>query len=117
MRIAVIGASGLLGRHTIQAAKAAGHESVAIGRSPQALQLMAEAGFETRTGNLPDASSLTRALQGMDAVINCAGYYPTTPRPWRSEVATAIEEMRAFYDVWATLPLSKVVYLGAAIAT
>ena len=52
----------------------------------------------------------------MDTVINCAGYYPTTPRPWRSEVATAVEEMRAFYDVCATLPLSKIVYLGAAIA-
>jgi dihydroflavonol-4-reductase len=116
MRIAVIGASGLLGRHTIQAAKAAGHETVAIGRSAKALEPVADAGFETRTGNLRDTSSLTRALQGIDTVINCAGYYPTTPRPWRREVATAVEEMRAFYDVCATLPLSKIVYLGAAIA-
>jgi NADPH:quinone reductase-like Zn-dependent oxidoreductase len=59
MRIAVIGASGLLGRHTIQAAKAAG-QAVAIGRSAKALEPVADAGFETRRGDLRDASSLDR---------------------------------------------------------
>jgi dihydroflavonol-4-reductase len=89
---------------------------VGIGRSAKSLEPAADAGFETRIGDLRVASSLTRALQGMDAVINCAGYYPTTPRPWRSEVATAVEEMCTFYDVCATLPLFKIVYVGAAIA-
>jgi dihydroflavonol-4-reductase len=116
MRIAIIGASGMLGRHTVQAAVAAGHGVVAVGRSAKSLGPLTQAGIETRLGDMSDSRSLTQALQGVEAVINCAGYYPTLPRPWQSEVEFATRDMRAFYEVCATLPLSKIVYLGAAIA-
>jgi dihydroflavonol-4-reductase len=66
--------------------------------------------------HMSDSRSLTQALQGVEAVINCAGYYPTLPRPRQSEVELATGEMRTFYEVCTTLPLSKVVYLGTAIA-
>lgn len=116
MRIAIIGASGMLGRHTVQAAVAAGHGVVAIGRSAKSLGPLTQAGIETRLGDMSDGRSLAQALQGVEAVINCAGYYPTLPRPWQSEGELATRDMREFYEVCATLPLSKIVYLGAAIA-
>jgi dihydroflavonol-4-reductase len=116
MRIAVIGASGMLGRHTVQGVIAAGHDVVAVGRNAKSLQQLTEAGLETRRGDMSDAPSLTQALQGVDAVINCAAYYPTAPRSLQSEVDTATGEMRKFYEACATLPVSKIVYLGAAIA-
>ena len=39
---------------------------------------------------LLDHEALTRALQGLDGVIFCAGHYPTRPRPWQDEIATAL---------------------------
>ena len=61
MRIAVAGGTGLVGRYVVQAARAAGHESVVISRS---------AGVDLLTG-----AGLDGALDGADAVIdvtNCS---------------------------------------------
>ncbi|GLQ47168.1 hypothetical protein GCM10007862_22190 [Dyella lipolytica] len=116
MRMAVIGASGLLGRHTVQAALTAGHEVVAIGRSKTSLMAIEQPNVALRISDMGDAASLRAALENVNAVINCAGYYPTVPRPWQEEVDAALRGMKTFYEVCESLPLTKVVYVGAAIA-
>jgi dihydroflavonol-4-reductase len=40
---------------------------------------------EARHADLNDRTALRNAFTGVDAVINCARYYPTVPRPWRDE--------------------------------
>jgi dihydroflavonol-4-reductase len=116
MRVAIVGATGMLGRHTLAAAAAAGHEVVAIARSDSSLSRLGSAAPESRLADLDDRESLRRALQDVDAVVNCAGYYPTVPRPWRAEVETATRQMENFYAACAERPLQKIVYLGGAIA-
>jgi dihydroflavonol-4-reductase len=116
MRVAVIGATGMLGRHTAIATARAGHEVVAVYRDPRLLGQVAGFDHETRQADMDDPGTLRAALVGVDAVINCAAYYPTAARPWREEVATALRQMQNFYDACADLPLGKVVYLGGAIA-
>jgi dihydroflavonol-4-reductase len=116
MRVAVVGATGLLGQHTVVAAAAAGHEVVAIARSNNSLQRLANPATESRIADLDDFESLCRALRNVNAVINCAGYYPTVPRPWRAEVETATRQMENFYAACAEQQLKKIVYLGGAIA-
>jgi dihydroflavonol-4-reductase len=113
VRIAVIGASGMLGRHTALAVRRRGHDLVAVYRTLDATQALQGADIDVRQADLRTPASLRSALAGVDAVINCAAYYPGAPRPWREEVAAA---MHGFYEVCAGLALSKVVYLGAAIA-
>jgi uncharacterized protein YbjT (DUF2867 family) len=56
MRIAVAGGTGVAGRYVVEAARAAGHETVVISRS---------AGVDLLTG-----PGLARALDGADAVID-----------------------------------------------
>ena len=56
MRIAVIGGTGGVGRHTVAAAERAGHETVVVSRSR---------GVDVTTGE-----GLKRALAGVDAVID-----------------------------------------------
>lgn len=114
MRIAVIGATGMLGHHTAQAVVNAGHQLIVISRRPPKLSV--DLVFEDRRADLDDTAALRIALQNTDAVINCAGYYPTKPRPWREEVETATRQMGSFYRACDGLPLEKIVYLGAAIA-
>lgn len=116
MRIAIIGATGMIGHHTARAAMDRGHEVVVIHRASSNLDQLADIQFTSAIADLGDREALTRALAGVDAVINCAGYYPTAPRPWREEVKTATTQMDHFYAACARHPLHKIVYLGAAIA-
>src|SRR5258708_17913917 len=116
MRVAIGGATGMLGQHTLAAAAAAGHDVVAIARSNRSLQRLRNAPLESRLAGLDDRESLRRALKNIDAVVNCAGYYPTVARQWRAEVETATRQMENFYAACAEHPLRKIVYLGGAIA-
>jgi dihydroflavonol-4-reductase len=106
----------MLGQHTLAAAATAGHDVVAIARSDSSLRRLSNAALESRLADLNDRESLRRALKNVDAVVNCAGYYPTVPRPWRAEVETATRQMENFYAACAEQPLRKIVYLGGAIA-
>lgn len=116
MRIAIIGATGMIGHHTARAAVDRGHEVLVVHRASSNLNQLADIKFTSAIADLDDRAALTRALEGVDAVINCAGYYPTAPRPWRDEVKTATTQMEHFYAACAQHKLHKIVYLGAAIA-
>ena len=116
MRIAVIGATGLLGHHAARATLERGHDLTVIHRRTSKLDKVDDLVFESAIADLDDSSSVRSALEGADAVINCAAYYPTVPRPWRDEVETATGQMKNFYDACADVQIGKVVYLGGAIA-
>ena len=106
----------MLGHHAALAALRAGHEVIAVYRNPHSLEAIRDIPLEARQADLNDREALCNAFTAVDAVINCAGYYPTIPRPWRDEVQTAKAQMQNFYDACTHLPLHKIVYLGAAIA-
>lgn len=116
MRIAIIGATGMIGHHTALAALAAGHNIVLLHRPNSNLTKIADIPGERRVATLDKRQWMERALEGVDAVINCAGYYPTAPRHWQAEVKTAATQMQKFYDACAVHSLNKIVYLGGAIA-
>lgn len=84
MRVAVTGATGLVGHHVAAAALAAGHEVTAVTRLGRSLpDRLASLGAVRRAGaELTDATSLARALDGaggIDAVIHCAAVYSYAP--------------------------------------
>src|ERR1700721_238956 len=116
--MAIIGATGMLGIHTARSAVKSGHEVVLVCRNPSLLKQIEDFDFsyEARQADLDDRASLRAALAGADAVINCAAYYPTVPRPWQDDVRTATTQMQNFYAACTDLPLRKIVYLGSAIA-
>ena len=116
LRVAVIGATGMIGHHTARALIAAGHEVIAVQRAQSDASKIADLNCEIREGDLADKCSLHSALGGLDGVVNCAAYYPTLPRPWREEVNTALQQMAGFYEAARACALRKIVYLGAAIA-
>ncbi|KQW87914.1 hypothetical protein ASC94_25825 [Massilia sp. Root418] len=78
MRILVLGATGLIGRHLLAALRAAGHE--AIGASRRAPKWAAAPGTdggpawrELDFGALTGADAWLPHLDGIDAVVNCVG--------------------------------------------
>lgn len=70
MRILVLGATGNIGSAVVEAALAAGHAVRAVSRGGSDLPEGAD-GF---VGDLNDASSLTRALDGVEALFTLSGY-------------------------------------------
>ncbi|MBU2666854.1 NAD(P)H-binding protein [Actinoplanes bogorensis] len=70
MRILVLGGTGNVGRAIVEAGLAEGHEVRAVSRSGRGLP----PGAEAYVGDLDDASSLTKALDGVEAMFTPAGY-------------------------------------------
>ena len=122
MKIAIIGATGMIGHHAAAAALAAGHQLRVIHREGSDVSRIADLQqsggdrFETAIGDLDDVDQMEAAFQGVDAVINCAAYYPTRPRNWRAEVAMATKQMQLFYNACGLADVDRIVYLGGAIA-
>ncbi|AXQ27983.1 NAD-dependent epimerase/dehydratase family protein [Solimonas sp. K1W22B-7] len=116
MRIAIIGASGMLGHHAAAAALAAGHELRITYRREAALAKLQDLRYEAVQADLDDRDSLTRALQGVDGVINAAAYYPTLPRRWQDDVADARRQMENFFAAAEAAKVGRILYVGGAIA-
>src|SRR5262245_12380900 len=68
VRVLVTGANGYLGRATVAALGAAGHEPIALVRTTYPT-----CGVAMRTADLLDESALRQALSGVDAVCHLAG--------------------------------------------
>lgn len=119
MKIAVIGATGMLGCHIAHAVVERGHELVVIHRTSSNLNKLNALSFTSRIASLEGETSLVKALDGIDAVIHAAAYYPTVPRPWQEDVSLAQSQMAIFLSACKKANNShplRVVYLGAAIA-
>lgn len=116
MKIAVIGATGMLGNHTARAVVAAGHSLVIGHRLSSNLDLISDLKGERRVCDLDDPVTMALALRDVDGVINCAGYYPVKPCSWQKDVKRALCQMEKFYAACETAGVARIVYVGAAIA-
>lgn len=78
MRIAVLGATGVYGRHLIPRLSAAGYRVRALAREPARARIAAACGAELMAADIFDEASLRGGLVGCDVAINVA---TSLPRP------------------------------------
>tara|TARA_R100001244_G_scaffold106242_2_gene78781 strand:- start:23310 stop:24299 length:990 start_codon:yes stop_codon:yes gene_type:complete len=116
VKIAVLGATGLLGHHAARAVQAAGHDLLLIHRPSSRIARLGYLNAECHAAELLDHGALSRALQGVDGVMFCAGHYPTRPRRWQEEVASALNQTNHFYAACQAADVPRILYVGAAIA-
>ena len=76
MRIAVLGATGVYGRHLTPRLIAAGYRVRALVRKPAAAALAAACGAELEAADIFDEASLRAGLAGCDVAINLATSLP-----------------------------------------
>lgn len=70
MKLAILGAAGKIGAHTVAEAIAAGHDAAAFARRPAGIPEPVGPGRLTRiAGDVLDQASLTPAIAGTDVVI------------------------------------------------
>lgn len=116
MKIAVLGATGLIGHHTALAALDFGHEVVCIVRSDSNRSWISDLPCEVRVADLDDKLSLVSAFKGVDGIIHCASYYPTKRLSMLEHVVHATTQTEYFYEACATAGISKIVYVGAPVS-
>jgi putative NADH-flavin reductase len=73
MRLAVLGATGGLGRHVVDQALEGGHHVVGLARTPGKLARSHDR-LELVEGLFQDPDALRRAVEGADGVLSCVGY-------------------------------------------
>lgn len=81
LTVAVLGATGVYGRHLVPRLVARGHRVRALVRRPEAAAVAAACGADIRAADVFDAASLRTGLDGCDVGINLA---TALPRPDRA---------------------------------
>ena len=76
LRVAVLGATGVLGRPVVRQLLWRGHEVRAIVRSPDSAGLPLSPDLAVLPGDILDAASLAQPLEGCDAVLHLATAVP-----------------------------------------
>lgn len=76
MRILVIGATGVLGRHVIPRLVERGHAVCAVARKPEQVTHLRRLGVEARLGDILDAASMNQAVVGCDVALHLATAIP-----------------------------------------
>lgn len=116
MKIGILGGTGMLGHHMAIEAQIRQYELVLIHRKGTDLDRVRDLRFESRVADLNDRGSLIKAFEGLDAVANCAAYYPTLPKPLAQEMKIARLQMKFFLDALEGAKVEKSLYVGGAIA-
>ena len=79
MKVLVTGGTGFVGSHSVKAILDAGHEARLLVRSPDrippALEPLGVSGVEHVVGDVTDAESVRRAVEGCDAVLHAAAVF------------------------------------------
>ena len=73
MKALVTGATGFVGSHLVEALRSRGHQVSALVRSPAKAAALEPLGVRLVPGDLDDAGSLARAVEGQDLVFHVAG--------------------------------------------
>ena len=79
-RVAVLGATGVYGRHLVPRLVAAGYRVRALVRRPEAAAYAAACGAEVAAADLFDEESLRKGLAGCDVALNLATALPSPRR-------------------------------------
>jgi short subunit dehydrogenase-like uncharacterized protein len=81
-KLLLYGATGYAGKLVASTAKSQGLELILAGRNESSLAVTAkELGWEYRVFGLDNPQAITRSLEGIAAVLNCAGPFAKTAKP------------------------------------
>lgn len=96
MKVFLTGASGVMGRSSIEALHRAGHDVVGLARSADSAARIAVAGAEPWRGDIYDLDRLAAGMQGCDAVANLATKVPVGKAALRPGSLKEIDRIRLY---------------------
>lgn len=99
VKVAVTGATGVIGSAAVSALVAAGHQVVGLARTLEKADRLAAFGATPRMGSVLDHDTLVDLFAGADAVVSCATHIPVglagaVPGAWRDNDRLRTEGVR-----------------------
>jgi nucleoside-diphosphate-sugar epimerase len=94
MRVFVTGGTGVIGRPAVTGLVRAGHDVTVVARTPSKAELVAGMGATPVEVDLFDATDVSRAVAGHDAVVNLATHIPPVSRAARASAWSENERIR-----------------------
>jgi len=111
-KIAVTGATGFLGRWTVERMLSRGSQVVALGRDLAKGRELLVLGADFRSMGLSEVAALTQAFEGVDTVVHCAGM--STPWGRREDfLATNVVGTRNVLTAARTVGVRGVVHISS----
>ncbi|WP_116141217.1 NAD(P)-dependent oxidoreductase [Trinickia diaoshuihuensis] len=105
LKIALFGATGMIGSRIAAEALARGHEVAAISRRPQPVE--GAAGLTTLAGDVFDAQANAQRIAGFDAIASAYG-------PAQEDTAKVIQATRALIELARISGVKRLVAVGGA---
>lgn len=110
MKYFITGATGFVGGRLAQQLLSAGHEVIALARSPEKATHLAAAGVKIAIGDVTDKDSMRNPMAGCDGVFHVAGWYKVGVQDKSPGIAVNINGTRNVLELMKELNISKGVY-------
>ncbi len=116
MRVAITGASGLLGGNLAVLLRAAGHEVRATRRGKTKVAHLDGRGIEWVSADLADVSALTQAFRGVDLVYHCAAQVSVVRRVTPALLSANVEGTRNVIEAVRAARVARLVHCSSVAA-
>lgn len=110
MRYFLTGATGFIGACVARQLIQAGHQVVAVVRSPEKARELVELGAAVHKGDVTDKQSMRAPMSGVDGVFHIAGWYKIGVRDKRAGAQINVEGTRNVLELMRELQIPKGVY-------
>ena len=110
MKYFITGATGFIGGRLARQLREAGHEVVAIVRSPEKAKDLFEIGVVLHKGDVTEKESMRRPMTGVDGVFHVAGWYKVGARDKSQAYTINVEGTRNVLELMKELKIPKGVY-------
>jgi nucleoside-diphosphate-sugar epimerase len=110
MRYFITGATGFVGGEIARQLRAAGHDVIALVRSPQKAAVLADLGVQLAEGDITEKDSMRSPMQGVDGVFHTAGWYKLGVKDTSLMERINVEGTRHVLDLMRELGTPKGVY-------
>jgi nucleoside-diphosphate-sugar epimerase len=110
MKYFVTGATGFIGGRVAQQLADAGHQVVALARSPEKAKALARPGIVVHLGDITDKESMRAGMRGVDGVFHIAAWYKIGARDKRVAEQINVQGTRNVLELMRELNILKGVY-------
>ncbi len=110
MRYYLTGATGFIGGHITRQLLAAGHDVVALVRTPEKAVALAELGVEIIEGDITEPGTLAGTMSGVDGLFHAAGWYKLGARHRDMAWAINVEGTRNVLEAARSAGVPRTVY-------
>ena len=110
MKYFITGATGFIGGRLARQLRDAGHEVIAVVRTPAKAQDIAPLGVTLHQGDVTEKESMRKPMTGVDGVFHVAGWYKVGVRDKSQAYAINVEGTRNVLELMKELKIPKGVY-------